>query len=407
MNIAVLGYGKEGRSVESYFKKRGENVKIFDNFKEEDIDNFDLNSFDLIFRSPSVRPRKNFTSVTKYFFDHCPCKIIGVTGTKGKGTTCSMITSILKSFGEKVWLVGNIGTPAIDILDQISPRDVVVYEMSSFQLWDLERSPHISVVLRIEPDHLDVHKDFDDYLMAKANIATHQTANDYCVYYANNPNSQKIAELSKAQKFSYPISSQENLPKILSALKVPGDHNKENAEAAILATSCYYGKSLDDFISNNLETISSGLADFRGLPHHIEFVRELNNIAFYDDNYSASFPSLDVAVAAFPDKNVVLIAGGKNRNLDLAQTKKRIFNSDSVVYTVLIGETKNLLSENENPEKYSLADTLPDAVNIAYEKAKKYENSIVLMSPGAASFDMFKNFIDRGEKFQKIVKELS
>ncbi len=407
MNIAVLGYGKEGKSVEAYFKKRGENITIFDNFSLEDIPSFNLKNFDLVFRSPSIKPCGIFSSITKYFFDHCPCQIIGVTGTKGKGTTCSMITKILEALGKKVWLVGNIGNPALDVLDEISPEDVVVYELSSFQLWDLEKSPHIAVVLRIEPDHLNVHKDFNDYLMAKANVATHQTANDYCVYYANNPNSQKIANLSRAHKISYPINNKENLLDILSALKVPGDHNKENAEAAILAVSCYYEKPLNDFIINNAKAISSGLANFHGLPHHIEFVRELNGISFYDDNYSASFPSLDVAIATFPERNIILIAGGKNRNLDLAQAKKRIFNSSNVSHAILIGETKNLLSENEDPKKYSLAETLSDAVNIAYEKAKKYKNSIVLMSPGAASFDMFKNFIDRGKKFQKIVKELS
>lgn len=139
MKIGILGYGKEGRSAEKYFKAKHANVEILDQFTNDELEQKDFSDFDLILRSPSVHPQPEFSSMTRYFFDHCPCPIIGVTGTKGKGTTCSIITDILKALGKSVYLVGNIGNPALDALDALTPSDIVVYEMSSFQLWDLHK----------------------------------------------------------------------------------------------------------------------------------------------------------------------------------------------------------------------------------------------------------------------------
>lgn len=409
MKIALLGYGLEGRAVEQYFKDKADEIKIFDNFSDQDIDSFPLNQYDLVFRSPSVRPRpeKNWTSITRYFFEHCPCSIIGATGTKGKGTTCSMISTILRSIGKKVHLLGNIGFPAISELDKIQPDDIVVYEMSSFQLWDLAKSPHVAVVLRIEPDHLNVHKDFAEYVEAKSHIAAYQTTSDFCVYFRDNSASSQIANLSSAHKIPYPLTQKsENLVKLLDSLKVPGDHNRENAEAALLASAAFLEMPLEDFIDQNFVKIQSAFANFQGLPHHIEFVRELNGVSYYDDSFSASYPSLEVALKAFPAKNIILIAGGKNRNLDLSPAKRAIFNCQNLTKAILIGETKTLLSTNENPDKFILCDDLKSAVDAARELAEKTPNSIVLLSPGAASFDMFKNFYDRGDQFQALVKDL-
>ena len=204
MTIAILGYGKEGKAAESYFTRHGQSVKIFDNFSDTELENLGLSQYEMVFRSPSVKPLDlSWNSVTKFFFDNCICPIIGVTGTKGKGTTCSMIAAILKSLGKTVHLVGNIGNPAIDILDTIQPDDIVVYELSSFQLWDLAVSPKIAVVLRIEPDHLNVHKDFADYVEAKSHIAAFQSPADTCVFFKDNENSAKIAQNSPAKKLSY------------------------------------------------------------------------------------------------------------------------------------------------------------------------------------------------------------
>ena len=231
MTIAILGYGKEGQSVEKYFNQKDEKTAIFDNFTNEDLKNLDLKNYSMVFRSPSVPPLdKTWTSITKYFFDNCICKIIGVTGTKGKGTTCSLIASILKSLGKTVHLVGNIGNPAIDILDKIQPDDVVVYEMSSFQLWDLNVSPNIAVVLGIEPDHLNVHKNFEEYVDAKSNIARYQKPEDACIYNISNEFSKQIANTSPAKKFPYPLLNRPaNLDELLNNLYIPGKHNRDNA----------------------------------------------------------------------------------------------------------------------------------------------------------------------------------
>lgn len=416
MKIALLGYGKEGKAVEKYFEQHYDNIDcdIFDNFTSDEIKSKDFSGYDYIFRSPSVPPLhlNNETSVTKYFFEHCPCKIIGVTGTKGKGTTCSLIASILKSIGQNVYLVGNIGVPSIDVLDNLTESDIVVYEMSSFQLWDLTTSPQIAVVLRIEPDHLNVHKDFDDYVDAKSHIAEFQSSNDSIIYFKDNQNSVKIAQKSPAKNhFSYPLVLTPKLTELLNSLKVPGNHNKENAEAALLAVSAYLNLSLDEFIETNYAEIKSALENFRGLPHHLEYVRTLNRVDYYDDSFSASSPSLEVAIKAFPDKQVVLIAGGKDRGLDLTPHKKAIFESQNVKKALLIGETKEALSTDANPERYLLFDDFKEAVMSAQKIAEDLSRNsetpvVVLLSPGSASFDMFKDFYERGDKFKQYVKGL-
>lgn len=409
MKIAILGYGKEGKAAERYFKDSGAEVEVFDGFKNEELDGIDFSGFDLVLRSPSVPPRAEFSSMTRYFFDHVKAPVIGVTGTKGKGTTCSMIAEIMKALGKKVYLVGNIGNPSIDILDEATKDDVVVYEMSSFQLWDMEKSPKIAVVLRIEPDHLNVHKDFDDYVDAKGHIAEFQTADDEVIYFKDNVNSVKIAEKSAGKKTPYPgIKKSDKLKELLECLKVPGEHNKENAEAALIAVAEFFGISLEELVDKNFEKIKEGLSNFSGLPHHIEFVKNVNGVDYYDDSFSASFPSLEVAIKSFPDKKVVLIAGGKDRGLDLAPMKRVIFDAPNLAKAILIGETRAKLAKNESQDKFVLADDFITAVKtakeVAEELAKEYQ-VVVLLSPGAASFDMFKDFYDRGDQFKKIVEE--
>ena len=224
-------------------------ITIFEHFDDAEIGSLNLEKYDVVFRSPSVHPHPEINtkwdSITNYFMRNCPAKIIGVTGTKGKGTTCTMAAALLKSLGENVHVVGNIGRPAIEVLDKIKATDVVVYELSSFQLWDLQTSPYISAVLRIEPDHLDVHKDFDDYLTAKANIIKNQSANDACIYYLDNSYSVNIAKASQGQKLSYPLDISAELLAILDSLNVPGAHNRENAEAALLITYAYKNEPID------------------------------------------------------------------------------------------------------------------------------------------------------------------
>ncbi|HEY0894153.1 MAG TPA: Mur ligase family protein, partial [Cellvibrio sp.] len=192
MNIALLGYGVEGQSAYKYYSRLHPDATftVYDSQPQPTVQlpegvkfvgglkDFKGITADLAVRSPSIPPWQiqvtgEVTSVTREFLKKCPAPVIGVTGSKGKGTTCSMIKAMFDATTKKAWLVGNIGVGALDVLDQIQPRDVVVYEMSSFQLWDCDVSPHVAVVLGIEPEHLDIHKDFEDYVMAKGNIAKH------------------------------------------------------------------------------------------------------------------------------------------------------------------------------------------------------------------------------------------
>lgn len=473
MKIGILGYGKEGKSAEQYFRKHNAEVQIFDQFTPADLIQQDFSKFDLIMRSPSVPPFSallassehantnttsnppqhastqnssvnNWSSGTRYFFDHCPCPIIGVTGTKGKGTTCSIITALLKNLGKNVFLVGNIGSPALDVLDQLQPTDVVVYEMSSFQLWDLEKSPHIAVVLGIEPDHLNVHRDFQDYVAAKANIARHQTANDICIYYAPNPDSSKIAHQSQGQHIPYPLqgaASRQVLNDILPHLAIPGRHNQDNAEAALLAVANLLNLSLTDFVRQHHQTILQTFTNFQGLPHRLQYLRTLNNVRYFDDNFSTTPTSLKVALEAFPDSKVVLILGGRDKtdNQDFSEILSLI-SRPNVARIVFIGESGHALSKiihsntnaNTSPlaTRTATAETLTEAIQLAATAAEGLtlapdDNTaflpsqpilasnqpkpdvVVLMSPAAASFDMFENVYARGAEFQKLIQELA
>lgn len=408
MKIALLGYGKEGQAAEKYFKKHFDaECDIFENFTPEEIKQKDYSAYDIILRSPSVPPLglPNESSLTRYFFDHCPCPIIGVTATKGKGTTCSFIKSILDSLDEDACLVGNIGTPAIEVLDSLKPTSVVIYEMSSFQLWDLTKSPHIAVIGHLEPDHLNVHKDYEDYLNAKANITRWQTTGDYLIYYSKNPETVKIANTSKATKVPYPYNVSDD---ILKAIYLPGQHNQENALAAIAAVASYYNISPDEFIREKKSQIIAGLSNFHGLPHRLEFLRELNGVRYYDDNFSTNPSSTRVAVNSFPVNDLVLIVGGRDKTnyKDLPETYE-ILKASQIKKIVLIGESGHELTNRYQDSRFIATESLEQAVNIAKSNAEKLENSVVIMSPAAASFDMFENVYDRGEQYQKIISTLN
>ena len=407
MKIALLGYGKEGQATEKYFKAKGATFDIFENFTRDEIQQKDYSSYDIIFRSPSVPPLglEKESSVTKYFFDHCPCPIIGVTATKGKGTTCSFIKSILDSISEDAYLVGNIGVPAIEVLDNLKPNSVVVYEMSSFQLWDLQKSPFVAVIGQLEPDHLNVHKDYADYLGAKANITKYQSSSDYLVYYSKNPETTKIANTSSAQKIAYPF----NIPTdIRNAIKLPGKHNEENAIAAIAAVASYKNISPDEFIAQYKTEIIAGLSNFKGLPHRLEFVRELNNVRYYDDNFSTNPSSTRVAVNAFPDNDIVIIVGGRDKtnNEDLPEIYETI-STPNVKKIILMGESGHELAKLYKDERFILTESLAEAINKAQKSAENLKNAVVIMSPSAASFDMFENVYDRGDQFRNLILSLS
>ena len=309
MKIAIAGYGIEGRASLNYWNSAENELTIVDerDFIDELPDGVasllgpdafkKLHGFDLVIRTASLAPQKILTdgkiwSATNEFFEKCPAPIIGVTGTKGKGTTASLITSILRAAGRTVHLVGNIGVSAIEVLPSITADDIVVYELSSFQLWDIKKSPQAAVVLLIEPDHLNVHTDFDDYVNAKMNIRRFQSEDDICVYHPTNQYSKMIAKSTiKGIALRYAIPDDggvyvkdEAFYKVehricsTNSLQLIGQHNIENACAAI-SVAKYYNISDDE--------IEEGLRDFKGLPHRIEFIRELNEVKYYNDSFSS------------------------------------------------------------------------------------------------------------------------
>ena len=414
MKLALLGYGLETKSVEKYFSSHYQDVEIdiFDGETPAEFAKKDYSPYDIIFRSPSIPPLHlpNEQTVTRYFFDHCPRKIIGVTATKGKGTICSFIKALLDADHQDAYLVGNIGTPALDILDQLTPNSVVVYELSSFQLWDLNKSPHISVIGHLEPDHLNVHKDYQDYLTAKSHITKYQTADDYCIFYKNNQTSTEIAENTKATKIAYPFTIPSDVE---SAITLPGRHNKENAIAAIAAIACFKNISPSEYLSANKSAIIAGLESFHGLPHRLEFIRELNKVKYYDDNFSTNPSSTKVAIQSFPRTNLVLILGGRDKTA--YQDLEEIYNltiTPSVKEVILIGESGHELARRYTDNRFRIASNLRAAVTAARYEAELLQSeypsreTIVLMSPAAASFDMFKNVYDRGAKYKDLVMSM-
>lgn len=422
MKIALLGYGVEGQSAFRYYSYHFPDARfdIYDNAEEPKyavpegatfiggVKDFHNIKADIVIRTPAIAPSKisslgKITSVTREFFETCQAPIIGVTGTKGKGTTASLIAAILKAAGKKVWLIGNIGKPALDVLDKVQDGDIVVYELSSFQLWDLNKSPHVAVVLMIEPEHLDVHTDFDEYVQAKSNITRYQTDKDKVVYFAKNEVSKQIAEQSLGQKIPYDIPPSDDIVVdgeiILKKNEVGlrGEHNLENIYAALLATKEF---------SPNVDAIKEALISFKGLPHRLEEVRIKDDVLFVDDSFSSAPPSLKAAISAF-DQPTILIAGGYDRGLDYSDMAESIIKKGTVKKVLLMGQTKDAIAEKLSQTDYKDFE-LFDSLESAVERAKSISEpgDIVLLSPGCASFDMFKNFSERGDRFKELVNTL-
>ena len=425
MKIAIAAYGLEGQSSYRYYSKDPANeITIFDQSSTlvgpEGVptvlgqDAFEkLGGYDLILRSPPVAPGNLKTdgkiwSSTNEFFEKCPADIIGVTGSKGKGTTSSFITSILEAAGRKVWLLGNIGQPPLDLLDQIEPDHIVVFELSSFQLWDIERSPQTAVVLFIEPDHLDVHKDMAEYVAAKGNIAQFQGPEDILIYNAENQYSRAIAEGSRAQKVAFPGELTTHIKdgwfyngeqKICSveAVKLPGAHNLINATAAIDAVWKY---------TQDGEAIARGLTAFKGLPHRLAFVAEVHGVKYYDDSIATTPTSAIVSLQAFEGPKVIIL-GGSSKGSDFSSLIQEIPRHD--VQAILIGDEGPVLGELLRASGFTKFEIIENAtmekvVKRASELA--VQGGVVLLSPAAASFGLFKNYADRGEQYIAAVNNL-
>lgn len=422
MRIAILGFGAEGKSSLKYFSKDPQNdITVCDssdklnlpkNIKSKTGENYldDLDSFDIIVRSPGIKlsdikSKGKISSQVKIFFENCPAPIIAVTGTKGKSTTTSLIYHILKYGNKKVWLGGNIGKPVLDFLNQVKKSDLVVLELSSFQLQDLDVSPHVAVSTMIEPEHLDYHKDFDEYFLSKSNLFRFQKPNDIVVYNINNTASKKLAKFSLGKKIAYGVSDKNvdgarmNQGKIYfnfqfimdrSAINLRGDHNIENVLAAIGATHEYV---------NDANTLSRAISSFEALPHRLELVAKIDGVSYYDDSIATTPSSAIAAIRAF-DNPKILVLGGSDKGADFSSLAEEISRSN-IKMVIAIGKMGKKIIESLELVKYSnfvMAKDMAEVVRLAKQNALK--GDVVLLSPACASFDMFDNYVDRGEKFK-------
>jgi UDP-N-acetylmuramoylalanine--D-glutamate ligase len=425
-NVALAGYGMEGQSAYRYFKNQGAHITIFDERQPENVppgvdcrvgENIfaQMQGFDVVVRSPSVRPDRIktdgvITSPTQEFFSHCLAPIIGVTGTKGKGTTSTLIYKMLEAAGIRAHLVGNIGVPALDELPNIQPEDYVVYELSSFQLWDLKQSPHIAVILMMEPEHLDAHTSLDEYVGAKANIALYQTPEDVTIYLPTNDITKRAAMVGTGRKIPYteqPGAYVENSvltidgkPVIaVSEIALPGGHNVQNACAAITAVWQ---------ITQDVQAMAGVLTEFTGLEHRLKLVGTVNGVKYYDDSIATTPGSAIAALKAF-DAPKIIILGGSDKGADFHELAREVAR-ENVKCVLLIGLMRDKLKQamlDAGYDRFELlgqTSTMAQIVGRAHELASS--GDVVILSPACASFDMFKNYKDRGEQFIRAVQAL-
>ena len=448
--VAIVGLGVSNLPLMEYLYEKKANVTVFD---ERDIDSIskdimdkittygfgfhfgedalkNLKGFNVIFKSPSCLPTRKelvdeanngaiVTTEVELLMKMCPCKIVGVTGSDGKTTTTSLINAILKKAGYNTFLGGNIGTPLFTKLSDMKPEDILVLELSSFQLMGMEISPDIAVITNITPNHLNIHKDYEEYIEAKKNIFKYQDEKGVLVLNYDNEITRncekeangKVIFFSSKNKLDNGYIVDEDVIKecedkirkhILNVEDVilRGNHNYQNIATAIAATS-----SLVD-----IDTIVEAVKEFKPVEHRIEFIRELDGVKWYNDSASSSPSRTLSGINAFKE-DIILIAGGYDKNLDYTPLAKPII--EKVKSLILIGQTSGkifdavkLELEKENKEiDIHMCESLEETIKLAKKVAKP--GQVVLFSPASASFDMFKNFADRGNQFKELVKKIN
>ena len=376
---------------------------------------------DIVFRTPGMHPanpmleklRINGAAVTsemQVFFELCPCKIIAVTGSDGKTTTTTLISEMLKAEGKTVWLGGNIGTPLLPLCRQMTKDDFAVVELSSFQLMDMTRSPAVAVITNLAPNHLDVHKDMEEYIWAKQNIFRFQTETDTLVINADNDITagfvgngitKKFSRQTKADVYLQDGAIYRGSEQILRTedILLPGIHNVENYMTATLA--------VEGLVAD--ETIRQVARTFGGVEHRIELVRIKDGVRFYNDSIASS-PSRTIAgLRSFRDK-VLLIAGGYDKHIpydvlgpEACEHVKILFLNGATAEQIRIA-VENTPQYRPGYPEIEMCEDFTAAVNAAASAAKA--GDIVLMSPASAAFDQFKNFMERGKYFKKMIMEL-
>lgn len=433
MKIAILGFGSQGKSAYEYWNNSdneltvcdsNETTTLPDNAKAKLGKNYlnNLSEYDLLIRTPALHPHEialanpespdildKVWSNTNEFFKVCPTKnIIGVTGTKGKGTTSTLIAKMLEAAGKTVHLGGNIGIPPLEMLkNEIQPNDWVVLELANYQLIDLTSSPKIAVCLMVEPEHMDWHEDFTEYKAAKQNLFVHQQADDIAIYYNDNDNSKEIASAGQGSKIPYfaepgaqvineDVSINDAVIIEKSQIKLLGNHNLQNICAAITA---FWQ------ISKDKQAIHWTVETFSGLEHRLELVAEVAGVTFYDDSFGTTPDTAVVAIEAFEQPKVVVLGGSdKKANYEkLARTVK----NHNVRAIVVIGHTAQAIEQALKDagflEIFHGGDSMKEILATAISKSET--GDVLLLSPACASFGLFDNYKDRGDQFKQAVLE--
>lgn len=385
---------------------------------------------DIIFRTPGmnfnlpelVKARQNGIAVTsemEVFFDLCPATIFAVTGSDGKTTTTTLISKMLEAEGKTVHVGGNIGHPLLPDIEKIKPEDFVVVELSSFQLISMRKGPDVAVVTNVAPNHLDVHKDMDEYIGAKKNILFHQNAFSRTVLNMDNDITRGFKDDVRGQTMSFSVNTKVkngawvdengNINISYRGISAPimnkkeiaiiGEHNVANYLAAISAVWGYAGA----------DSIRKVAHEFLGVEHRIEFVRELNGVKYYNDSIASS-PTRTIAGLKAFDQQIILIAGGYDKHIPFEPMAPYI--TEKVKSLILCGPTADIIEKavkgdknytDNTPRIYRVKD-IPEAVKVAHEIA--VEGDIVSLSPACASFDAYPNFAARGKAFKELVNNL-
>ncbi len=435
MRIAILGFAGQGQSSYEYWNTPDNEITICDQNHELTVpagvntqlgDKYlqNLDAFDLIVRTPILHPRDivaanpespsildKVTSNTNEFFRACPSRnIIGVTGTKGKGTTSTLITRILEAAGKRVHLGGNIGIPPLELLkDDIQPDDWVVLELANFQLIDLKYSPPLAVCLMVTPEHLDWHEDMEEYIAAKQQLFIHQKSDNAAIYYAKNEISESIADASEGTLLPYfakPGAIVEHDSIVIDGqticktdeLKLLGKHNWQNVCAAVTATWQ---------ITQDVSAIRQAVTSFSGLEHRLELVRELDGVRYYDDSFGTTPDTAIVAIQSF-DQPKVLILGGSDKGVRFDELAKTVAH-ENIRSVITIGQMGPVIAEALRTSGFNRIVNGESSMDEIVVQAKNIAESgdVVLLSTACASFDMFKNYKDRGEQFTQAVQALA
>ncbi len=451
--VAFIGIGVSHEELIVRCAKEGALVTLCDKRSEKDIPQAEiLRSLgvnlhtgegylsgidaDIIFRTPGMyyyhpalceyrRHGVFVTSEMELFFELCPCKIYAITGSDGKTTTSNIIARMLKESGRKVHLGGNLGRALLPICDSISPADAAVVELSSFQLISMRQSPDVAVITNVAPNHLDVHKDMQEYIDAKRNIYMHQNGFSRLVLNYDNQITRSMESDARGEVlwFSYKneaafysnrclsgafldsdgyifIKDKNCIHKLFhkSEIKIPGEHNVENYLTAIAAV----GGEV------SFEVIKSVAQSFGGVEHRIELVRQLDGVRYYNDSIASSPTRTIAGLNAFPDK-VILIAGGYDKNIPYDPLAPII--KEKAKLLVTMGATADKIEAALKDDESSLP--IPETVRVknmdeavALCRKRAQNGDIVLMSPASASFDMYKNFEARGRHFKELVNAL-